>query len=102
MESRSLACTTGKLPVECSVTGMPNRKHSKGSMSIPAHEIDTTINSYEGTGVHVANQAIILDGEVACPVAAGGLHSCRNHHCCRGLQIAECRMQMRGIQLIED
>ena len=45
-------------------------KHEAVSMStlhLPAHEIDATIHANQSTGPHVANQAVILDGEVAGP-----------------------------------
>lgn len=33
-------------------------------MHSPAHEIDTAIHAHQGTGSHVADQAIVFDGEI--------------------------------------
>jgi hypothetical protein len=40
---------------------------SMSTLHSPAHEVDATIHANQSTGSHVANQAIIFDGEVAGP-----------------------------------
>jgi hypothetical protein len=40
------------------------------SRNLPAHEIDAAVHAHQGTGPHVADQAIVLDGQVASAVHA--------------------------------
>jgi len=39
-----------------------HRCHSKQAGNAPAHEVDTAIDADEGARVHIADQAIVLDG----------------------------------------
>jgi hypothetical protein len=46
--------------------------------SLPAHEINTTIDANKGTRPHIPNQAVILNWEVA--TVPGGCNSCGGLH----------------------
>jgi hypothetical protein len=42
---------------------------------LPTHEINTAINTHQGTGSHVSDKPIVLNGQVASDIPSTGLHS---------------------------
>ncbi len=38
----------------------------EGIQSLPAHKVQAAVQAHQGTGPHVPNEAIVLDGYVAC------------------------------------
>ena len=52
----------------------------ESKQSLPAHEINASINTHQSTGMHIPNQAIVLNWQVAGNIAATGLDSSRSSH----------------------
>ena len=52
----------------------------ESKQSLPAHEINASINTHQSTGMHIPNQAIVLNWQVASDIAAASLDSGGSSH----------------------